>query len=681
MSDQPSDPLHGPTTAHASVGGAGVGLLDRLLEQHRGSDEGSFGFLDEGSTREIRRATLTAVAVPGYQVPFGSREMPVARGWGSGGLQVTLAIVGPDDVVKVIDQGDDDGVNATNLRRLVAATTGVSTTDDARAATVVQTRHRIPEDPLRSGQTLVLQVPVPEPLRGVERDMSEQRRLHAEADYARMWVSLYEDKVRNGVISRTTGYPCAVAGRYVIATTPIPRWDVPALHQADHLSLFGAGREKRIYAVPPHTDVVPLTFDDVPFEVERAPDSRCGHCGSTSSFLVEVPSSDGEHTVWVCSDTDWCRRHREGAVDTAAALCRADPAQHPAGRLARAAGDVSDRPGDDGSIARPRQPPIDVLVHPGSTLAPPTTSPSNAPDGLASRIPCTGLPAEGSLPADPDSPPWTLWVEELGRIYGRGSPADVEGTGPEFGTVVSPTSGAVVGAWNVSLQVSPGEALGIIGESGSGKSTVLRCLAGEQKATVGRAHLASVDDGHTDILSLDDARIRALRVSHLSVVHQDPAEGLDLSVSAGGNIADRLTAAGMRSFAEIRHRAAELLERVEVPLERMDDPVREFSGGMRQRVQLAKALANEPPLLLLDEPTTGLDASVAAGVLDLLRTLLDELGVAAVVVSHDIGVIELLTRRVLVMHQGRVVEQGLTDQLLADPQHPYSQRLVSAARG
>src|SRR5919106_5562442 len=206
------------------------------------------GVLDEYSRREIRRAILTAVAVPGYQVPFGSREMPVARGWGSGGLQVTLAVIGAGDVVKVIDQGDDAGVNATTLRRLIVDATGVDETTDAREATSVQSRHRIPEDPLGPGQVLVLQVPVPEPLRGVERDIRELRRMHAEADYARMWVSLYEDKVRNGVITRTTGYPCLVGGRYVMATTPIPRWDIPRLHQSEHLSIFGAGREKRIYA-------------------------------------------------------------------------------------------------------------------------------------------------------------------------------------------------------------------------------------------------------------------------------------------------------------------------------------------------------------------------------------------------------------------------------------------------
>jgi alpha-D-ribose 1-methylphosphonate 5-phosphate C-P lyase len=266
-----------------------------------------FGYLDEQTKREIRSALLTAVAVPGYQVPFGSREMPVARGWGSGGLQVTLSVVGPDDVVKVIDQGDDEGVNAVNLRRLVVATTGVATTTDTRAATILQTRHRIPEEPLRDGQLLVLQVPVPEPLRGVERDLRELRRMHAEADYSRIWVALYEDLVRHGMVTQTTGYPVLVAGRYVMATTPIPRWDVSKLHDASFLALFGAGREKRVYAVPPHTVVEPITFEDVPFEVERADGAACVRCGAEDSYLVEVPGRG----AWVCSDTDWCRRRRD----------------------------------------------------------------------------------------------------------------------------------------------------------------------------------------------------------------------------------------------------------------------------------------------------------------------------------------------------------------------------------
>lgn len=288
---------------------------------------------------------------------------------------------------------------------------------------------------------------------------------------------------------------------------------------------------------------------------------------------------------------------------------------------------------------------------------------------------------------DAIGPPPALEVEGLGRIYGPGGAEAVEGTGPEHGRSVSPLTGAVVGCWDVGFEVRPGEAVGLIGESGSGKTTVLRCIAGEITPTTGSVRLASlatdttIGGAETDVVKLDDTGRRRLRVAHLAVVHQDPSDGLDLAISAGGNVADRLTAAGWRNFGEIRRRAAELLERTEVPLERMDDPVATYSGGMRQRVQLAKALSTDPAVVLLDEPTTGLDASVAAGVLDLIRDVLDETGVAAVVVSHDFSVIEMLTRRCLVMSHGRIVERGLTDQLLEDPQHPYSQRLVGAARG
>ncbi|SEG76559.1 alpha-D-ribose 1-methylphosphonate 5-phosphate C-P lyase [Saccharopolyspora kobensis] len=580
-------------------------------------DDNAAGILDEGAKREIRRAALVAVCVPGYQVPFGSREMPVARGWGSGGLQVTLAVIGEPDVVKVIDQGDDGGVNAVNLRRMISATTGCAASTDTREATVIQTRHRIPEEKLTRRHVLVYQVPVPEPLRGVQKSVVECARMHAENDYSAMWVSLYEDMVRNGVITKSTGYPVLVDGRYVLATSPVPRWDVPKLHQCEHLNLYGAGREKRIYAIPPHTDVVPLTFDDIPFEVEQVPGASCKYCGSTTSFLVEGGAGE-----YVCSDSDWCSRVEAGDADVA-----------------------------------------------------------------GHRLPAELLPAVDRRPVEVveaprpvDGPEWTLRVEGIGRVYGPGGADAVPGTGPEHGTATSPSTGAVVAAWDVSFDVAPGEALGIIGESGSGKSTALRCVIGDEPATSGSVYLAGVDGGGTDLLGLDSAQRRKLRVDTMAVVYQDPAAGLDLRVTAGGNVAERLTAAGWRGYRAIRKRAAELLDRVEVPLSRMDDPVVTFSGGMRQRVQIAKALATEPPVLLLDEPTTGLDASVAAGVLDLLRGLLSERDIAAVVVSHDFAVIEALTDRSLVMQLGRVVERGLTDQLFADPHHPYTQRLVAAAR-
>ncbi|MFE7420435.1 ATP-binding cassette domain-containing protein [Rhodococcus sp. NPDC057529] len=282
------------------------------------------------------------------------------------------------------------------------------------------------------------------------------------------------------------------------------------------------------------------------------------------------------------------------------------------------------------------------------------------------------------VPAHADG--WTLAVRGVGKVHGPGGADAVPGTGPDTGTAISPRTGAVVAAWDVGFDVAPGEALGLIGESGSGKSTVLRCLVGEETATAGSMFLTTVGHGETDVFGLDAADRRALRVDTVGLVHQNPADGLTMKVSAGGNIAERLTAAGWRNYHQIRDRAAYLLEKVEVPLDRMDDPVHTFSGGMRQRVQIAKALATDPRVLLLDEPTTGLDASVAAGVLDLLRKLLAERDTAAVVVSHDFAVIEALTDRCLVMNVGRVVESGLTDQLFQDPHHPYTQRLVAAAR-
>lgn len=265
---------------------------------------------DELSKRAVRRALLTAIAVPGYQVPFSSREMPVARGWGSGGLQATLALVGADDTVKVIDQGEDAGVNASNLRRLIVGNAGCAEETDTTRADVIQSRHRIPEERLRQGQILVLQVPVPEPLRGVVGSMDEQRRMHAEADYAKVWVRLYEDIVRNGVVSHAADYPCLVNGRYVIAPSPIPRFDVPKLDDGEALVVFSAGREKRIYAIPPHTRVEPVTFEDVPFSIEHTEGAACAYCGSADTYLVGVPEEDGM-TRWVCSDTDWCSRHRD----------------------------------------------------------------------------------------------------------------------------------------------------------------------------------------------------------------------------------------------------------------------------------------------------------------------------------------------------------------------------------
>lgn len=271
----------------------------------------NYAFLDEGTKRELRRKTLKAVSIPGHQVPFGSREMPLARGWGTGGLQLSLSLVGPGDVYKAIDQGADDSVNAVNMRGLVSRMAGVETTADAREATVIQTRHRVPEEPLRGDQILVFQVPIPEPLERVEPRIGRARKMHAEKDYSKMWLFLYESIARHGEITVGARYPVVVNGTYLMDPSPIPRWDVPKLHKAPSLSLFGAGREKRIYAIPPHTSVEPLEFEDHPFRVERFPEG-CRRCGSTDTFLDEIADEETGETYRSCSDTSFCDKRLAG---------------------------------------------------------------------------------------------------------------------------------------------------------------------------------------------------------------------------------------------------------------------------------------------------------------------------------------------------------------------------------
>jgi len=277
----------------------------------------SYAFLDEGAKREIRRKMLKAVAIPGCQVGFGSREMPIARGWGTGGLQLTLALVGPDDVLKVIDQGADDSVNAVNIKKFVQRVTDVPLTTDTATATLIQTRHRIPESPLGPHQLLVFQVPIPEPLRLVEPSERKTRRMHAEADYSRMWLYLYEDIVKFNEITVGARYPVIVNRRHLMDPSPIPRWDVPKLDRGEALFLFCAGREKRIYAVPPHTEVTPLSFEDFVFRVEDFHGRRCDRCGARHSFLDEVVDDESGRRIYTCSDTAFCdqrrRQNRQGS--------------------------------------------------------------------------------------------------------------------------------------------------------------------------------------------------------------------------------------------------------------------------------------------------------------------------------------------------------------------------------
>ena len=271
-----------------------------------------------------------------------------------------------------------------------------------------------------------------------------------------------------------------------------------------------------------------------------------------------------------------------------------------------------------------------------------------------------------------------LSVRNLTKIYGAGDAGSVSRTGPDAGTNTDPETGAIVACADVSFDLMPGEVLGLVGESGSGKSTAIQCLYGDTQPTAGTAHFAPFAGGERSIFDATGQERRRLRAFDMGIVYQDARRGLRLAVSAGGNIAERLLAVEWRRVDQIRDRASTLLARTELPLDRMDDLPAAFSGGMRQRVQIAKALANEPRLLLLDEMTTGLDTSVQAGVVDLVREIQRASGLAMIVVSHDLGVIRLLAGRTVVMKHGRIVEAGLTDQILEDPQHPYTQLLVSS---
>ncbi len=270
----------------------------------------NFAFLDERTKKMIRRALLKAVAIPGYQVPFGSREMPFAYGWGTGGVQVTASIIGPADVLKVIDQGADDTTNAVNIRRFFARTTGVATTEKTAEASIIQTRHRIPETPLTEAQTIIYQVPMPEPLFRLEPRRAETITMHGLAEYGLMNVKLYEDIAQLGMISKTYDYPVLVNERYLTSPSPIPKFDNPKMHMNPALQLFGAGREKRLYAIPPYTAVRSLDFEDHPFEVQRW-EHACALCGAADSFLDEMIVDDAGSRLFVCSDSDYCGERRD----------------------------------------------------------------------------------------------------------------------------------------------------------------------------------------------------------------------------------------------------------------------------------------------------------------------------------------------------------------------------------
>ena len=241
----------------------------------------NFAFFDEGSKREIRRASLKAICIPGYQVPFASRELPIARGWGTGGLQLSLSLVGPRDIVKVIDQGSDESVNAISIKNLIRATTGVELTTHTALATLIQSRHRIPEVPLKKDQILILQVPTPEPLREYEPSERATRRLHAEKEYTGAWLLLFEQIMKYGRVTMK-------------------------MMRSEALILLGAGREKKIYAIPPYTKVVSLDFDDHPFETEDFQGKCCRLCGASHVYLDEIIDETNGRVSYQCNDTSQC---------------------------------------------------------------------------------------------------------------------------------------------------------------------------------------------------------------------------------------------------------------------------------------------------------------------------------------------------------------------------------------
>ena len=278
--------------------------------------EYNFAYLDEQTKRMIRRAILKSLAIPGYQVPFASREMPMPYGWGTGGVQVSAATLTPDDTLKVIDQGADDTTNAISIRKFFQKTAGVNVTEKTAEASLIQTRHRIPEVTLRDDQILVYQVPIPEPLRFLEPSEVETRKMHALEEYGLMHVKLYEDISKHGAIATSYAYPVRVEGRYVMDPSPIPKFDNPKMEMAA-VQLFGAGREQRIYALPPYTEVISLDFEDYPFEASKA-DHACDLCGAENSYLDEVIIDDQGGRIFVCSDTDFCTSRQDQTKEEAA---------------------------------------------------------------------------------------------------------------------------------------------------------------------------------------------------------------------------------------------------------------------------------------------------------------------------------------------------------------------------
>lgn len=269
-----------------------------------------------------------------------------------------------------------------------------------------------------------------------------------------------------------------------------------------------------------------------------------------------------------------------------------------------------------------------------------------------------------------------LKISNLSKQFGEGCPSCKASGNRKLEKNYCPECGTVYACQDISFEVYAGEILGVVGESGSGKSTMMQCLYFDQEVTDGEAYISTYKDGEVNIFNESSQQKRFIRNNVLGKVYQNPIKGLRMDFSSIGNIAEKLISAGYRDVGVMEARGKELLEHVNIPLFRMKEAPKNFSGGMQQRVQIAKALSNNPPILLLDEITTGLDLSVQANVLDLIKHIQRELGISMIVVSHDLAVIRMLADRTIVMLNGKVVERGLTDQILEDPQNAYTQQLV-----